>query len=125
MKQRILMMGLILCILLQVPAQAAITRGTGFTPTLSFDGTTANCSIYVRGSSPADKISVTLELKHGNTCIGYWEESSTYFAVINGDATVVKGQFYELIATVSINGELQASVPASGTCRQEALFKQF
>lgn len=117
MKQRILMVGLILYILLQVPAQAAITRGSGFTPTLSFNGTTANCSIYVRGSSPTDKISVTLELKHGNTCIGYWEDSSTYFAVINESAPVVKGQFYELTTTVSINGVLQASTPASGTCK--------
>lgn len=117
MKRRIFIVGLILCIIFQVPAQAASTRLAAFAPTLSFDGTTANCSIYVRGSKPTDEISVTLELKHGNTCIGHWVDSSTYYVVINESATVVKGQFYELTATVSINGVLQASVPDSGICR--------
>lgn len=123
MKLRTLTMGLILAILLQAPVQAVSPRVDSFAPTLTFDGTTANCSIYVRGKS-TDKISVTLELWRGEERVGYWTDSSTSYVAMDESATVVKGQFYELTATVSINGVLKASVPASGTCKQEVLSEQ-
>ena len=116
MKLRTLTMGLILAILRQVPVQAVSPRVNSFAPTLTFDGPTANCSIYVRGKT-TDRISVTLELWCGEKRVGYWTDSSTSYVAMDKSATVVKGEFYELTATVSINGALQASVPTSGTCK--------
>lgn len=118
MKLRTLAMGFLLVFLLQIPVQAAVSpRVSAFAPSLSFDGTTAHCSIYARASKQTDKISVTLELKHGSTSVGYWSESSTSYVIIDESVTVVKGQSYVLTATVTINGVPQASVPISGTCK--------
>lgn len=116
MKLRTLTVGLIFAFLLQIPAYAMTPRVNSFAPLLTFDGTTANCSIYVRGKS-TDEISVSLELCSGGKRVGYWEDSDTSYVAIAKTATAVKGQSYELTATVSINGVLQASVPASGTCK--------
>lgn len=115
MKLRKFTMALVLVILLQIPAQAISPRVNSFAPTLIFNGTTANCSIYVRGKS-TDKISVTLELRGGGKRIGYWTDSNTSYVAMDESATVVKGQSYTLTATVIINEELQASVPVSGIC---------
>lgn len=116
MKLRTLTIGLIFVFLLQIPAYAIEPRVNSYAPSLTFEGTTANCSIYVRGKS-TDVISVSLELCNGGKRIGYWEDSRTSYAVIDESAAVTKGQTYELTATVSINGVLQSSVPISKTCR--------
>ena len=116
MKRRISILALLLILTLQIPAHAISARTDFFSPSLTFNGTTANCSIYARGAS-TDKVSVTLELRGEEGRVGYWADTDIERVVINESATVIKGHSYELIATVYINGVLQASVPVYGTCK--------
>ena len=115
MKRCTSILALILILALQMPVQAISPRVNFFSPSLSFDGTTAKCSIYARGA-PTDEISVALELRGPSGRVGYWTNSDTERVVINESATVVRGQTYELTATVRINGKWAASAPVSGTC---------
>lgn len=117
MKRCTSILALILILTLQMPAQAISTRTNFFAPSLSFDGTTAKCSIFAQAAT-TDKVDVTLELRGEEGRVGYWTATSDRGrAVINETATAIKGHSYELIATVYINGVLQASVPVYGTCK--------
>lgn len=115
MKTRNVLLFFAMFILLTTQANAASTR-TLLAPTLTFDGTTAKCSIFVAGTAPSDEVSATLQLWKGNTCIATWKKESTTYLFINETATVEKGKTYKLTVDISINGIPQATVPITGTC---------
>lgn len=115
MKTRNVLLFFAVLFLLTTQANAASTR-TLLAPSLSFDGTTANCSIFVAGTAPSDEVSATLQLWKGNICIAAWKQESTTYVSIKETATVEKGETYTLTVDISINGVPQATVPVSRTC---------
>lgn len=119
MKRRTFCIALILIVMMQIPAQALSERAYMFTPSLSFKGTTAYCSIFVPCSNTTDEVSVVLTLWRGQEIIDSWSDASTSnqrYAMVNEETTVVKGQTYELVADIRVNGKLVASTTMSGTC---------
>ena len=78
------------------------------TPTLSFSGTTANCSVSI--TEIGKPINATLQLWHGNTLIKSWSGNGTNHLIISGTCKVMRGQSYTLKASGTING-----LPFTGT----------
>lgn len=116
MKKRWFILILIVTVLLVVPAQATTSRIMQLTPTLTFDGTTANCAFTVSGNTPMDDISIVLKLWRGNTCLATWEDSGIGYVHMSETETVAKGYLYQLTADVTINGKDQPQVSVSARC---------
>lgn len=117
MKKKILIISLVLMLLISIPAQAAVTRIVGNTPTLTISGTTASCSVKVYGKNANDSISVTMKLWDGNECIRTWTGSGTLMVSLSKTATVTKGHSYTLTVDAVIAGVSQPRTSAYGTCR--------
>ena len=115
MKKQSVLLFVAMFFLLSTQVNAASTR-TVLSPTLTFDGTTAKCSIFVVGYASNDVVSATLKLWHGNTFIETWEDEATTFLSMSKTATVTKGETYKLTVDISINGVPQATVPVTRTC---------
>ena len=88
---------LVLILILSLSANAAEPRMSEIIPTLSFDGTTANCSVAI--TSPGKDIEATITLWPGNGVIGSWPESGSTAVFISGSTEVTKGEEYVLRAT--------------------------
>lgn len=95
--------------------QAAQARAGG-TPILSFNGTTAVCSVTCQGSKTTDKIEATLTLYQGSTYVDSWSGSGTRKVTLSGECKVQSGKTYRLEVAYSINGVDQPSVSTTGTC---------
>ena len=106
MKKRVLAFLVIFVLLLSAPAHAVSARSS-IVPVLTFDGTTANCSVSATGTLYTDKVSVVLKLWQGSNCIATWDDEKTYYVAISKSVTVKKGQSYMLTADVAINGVSQ------------------
>lgn len=116
-KKRAIVFAAIFVLLLSTQAYAITARST-FAPVLTFDGTTAKCSVSVTGTLYSDKVSVVLKLWQGSECIATWDDEQTYYVAISKSTTVKRGQSYMLTADVTINGVSQPTTD-SGThiCR--------
>lgn len=115
MKKRCLTLLLVLSVLLtaSVPVMARSAEGT---PVLTFDGTTAKCSISIVGDSKDDEISITLKLWRGSTCLATWKDSGTLYLSMSETKIVTKGHTYKLTADITINGEPQPQRETSAYC---------
>lgn len=117
-KKRILAMSLVLVMLLCTVVQAAgPMKAPLATPTLSFSGTTATCTANVRGNNASDRLSVTMKLWNGNTCLKTWTASGTGNLRMSKTATVSKGKTYKMTVDYTVNGVKQTQQFATGTCR--------
>lgn len=116
MKKRIVSILLATAILsaLGVTSAAATPRATSYKPTLSFDGTTANCSITIM--SIGDPITATLELWQGSTRVASWSDSATSRLIISEECSVTKGQTYTLKVSGTIDGVFFTGTPITETC---------
>lgn len=116
MKRKIVAVILILTMLvaLGTNASAAEPRTTRVIPTLSFNGTTAECQVTV--TAVGKKIVATLELWNGDVLVDSWDGSASTRLVINGSCTVVKGQTYTLKVSGTIAGEAFEGTPVSAKC---------
>lgn len=83
-------------------------------PSLSFDGTTANCKVIIINAG-AD-IKATLELWNGSSLIGSWYDEGTSTLTIKGSCRVTKGVTYTLKVKGTVNGVSFSSTPLSRTC---------
>ena len=113
MKKRVVAMVLVLLFALSMTAYAAESRASGYTPNLTFDGTTANCKVLI--SEPGAEIEVTLTLYRTLSRIGSWSASGTSYVVINEECEVKNGLEYRLVATGTIDG-IPFSKEVAGTC---------
>ena len=86
-------------------AAAAEPRTNEWTPSLSFDGTTANC--YFSVIALGKPITATLELWRGNTCVVTWTNSATSRLIMDKTCKVNSG---------TIDGVAFTGIPVSGTC---------
>lgn len=105
----------LISILLVSTAYAAVPRRAS-APSLSFSGTTANCSASCYGNSSQDTVSVTLTLYQGNTYVDSWSGSGKYHVSVSGSCGVQSGKSYKLTLDYSINGVKQTSVSTSKVC---------
>lgn len=115
MKRRIVPFVLVLILAISLCTTAfAAARAVTVIPTLSFSGTTANCS--VNATKLGKEISLTLELWCGKTLIDSWSDSATSRLTISESHRVVSGKTYTLKVTGTIGGEAISSTPVTGTC---------
>lgn len=86
---------------------------------LSFNGTTANCSIDIYGSSSVTSITevnITLTDSHGNS-VGSWNNLSSTeqdFSFFRSVSNLTKGEQYTLSFTAKVNTN-NSSEPVSGS----------
>lgn len=116
MKKRVLALTLIVVMLLTMTAQAVSPRAVTNKPSLTFSGTTANCSVVVRADSTSDEISVTMKLWIGSRCIAIWSDSGNGYVYISKTADAASGVTYTLTADVTINGVARPQVSVSERC---------
>ena len=114
MKRRLMGTIAVLCLLLSATANAVQMRSLRPTLSLSFSGTTANCSATV--TDAGKELDVTLELWHGDKLVDSWPASGTGMVSVKGSCGVVKGETYTLIVTGTADGKAFSSAPFSKTC---------
>ena len=85
-------------------------------PQLSFTGTTANCAVTVVGNTTSEHIEVEMKLMHGSTCIDSWYTDGYGYVVMKEYASVTKGQTYELVVAVTVDGVSRTPVSVDHTC---------
>ena len=117
MKKRTLIFVLLAVILVSIPAGSANARSVRCVPSLSFEGTTAVCSIFVKANSASDKIELEMKLWEGTKCIKTWNGEGTSSMTFEKSKTVTKGKTYKLTVDVTINGTEIPTASASGTCK--------
>lgn len=116
MKKRFLSMMLVIALLLSIAgsAYAAEPRSSGVTPSLTFTGTTANCSVTVM--RPGVDIEITMTLYRELSVIASWSGSGSSVVKLSKTAEVKNGLEYRLVVTGTINGVPFTSAPVYGTC---------
>lgn len=108
-----IMATLLVCMVLCGTVHAAEPR-IAFMPTLSFTGTTANCSVDVYALG--QQITVVLELRDEDGVVATWRESGEDYVSINRQASVVSGETYTLEASGTIGGVAFDKALTSKTC---------
>ena len=116
MAKRIASVALALLMILSISATAVSTRTADVQPTLTFQGTTAKCSLTVYGDNGNDRISATIELRQGNTVVDSWSTSGSGWINWSGSASVTRGRTYTLVINVTINGTEYSPISISRTC---------
>lgn len=117
MKKHIFPLVLICILSLGIVAKAQETRTSYFVPTLTFSGTTAECSAICVGNKSTDRVTATLTLYDEDSTLDSWTASGTYRVVPNGTCKVDKGKTYTLVLTWAINGVPQPQTSTSKACQ--------
>ena len=97
-------------------AYAASARAASVVPRISFNGTTASCTVFIAADRPTDNIDAVIKLWQGNQCLKTWERSSVGDLAFSGKATVSKGKTYQLTVDVTLAGKKQPRFSVKGTC---------
>ncbi len=106
---------IVLCIVLALSCAAfAAEMVTRAKVTLSFSGTTANCSGSV--TDAGKYIDATLELLQGSTSIDSWSMSGTSAVSVSDTATVSHGVTYTLRISGTSGGVSFTPVEVTKTC---------
>ena len=116
MNKRIFSVLLAIMLLLAISANAnAAVKSVRSSLSLSFSGSTANCSAVVRESGK--QINVTMDLWHGSTLLASWTGSGTNYAIASGSySSVQSGETYTLNAYGTASGTPFTVTPISRTC---------
>ena len=116
MRKRVLALTLALVFVLGISAQAVQPRYAQITPSISFTGTTAKCTVSVRASNDTDKIAITAKLYRGGTLLATWTKSGTGSVTLSEKTTVTKNFSYTLESNVTSNGVKQSVSPVTKAC---------
>ena len=118
MKTRICALSAALILMLSMSVSALSPLSDTFSPSLSFDGTTAICEIDIWGNSSSDKISVTVKLWHGNTCLKTWTQSDTQYLFFSEEYSneIEAGERYRMMVSYTIAGKTYPTVSVYATC---------
>ena len=108
----------IMCAFLELLSSTAhaATRAAAVVPRISFNGTTASCTVFVAADRPTDDIEAVIKLWQGSKCIETWEASSVGDLAFSGTATVSRGKTYQLTVDVTLEGKAQPRFSVKGTC---------
>lgn len=115
MHRRIISMviAVMLILSLSVPVFAE-ARINAVTPTISFSGTTANCSVTI---SAIDKnINANLELWCNGSMVNSWSGRGQSLVIINGSHYGISGREYIVKVTGTIGSETISCYPVSAVC---------
>ena len=115
MKKIAFVLAIILALSVPLTVSAA-TYALTIKPQIAFSGTTATCEVTVVGNTMSDYIEVEMKLMHGNTCLATWYKDGYGYVNLEKTATVVVGQTYEVVVTVTMNDISHTPVSQSGTC---------
>lgn len=111
------MIFLALTMLLGITAQASgPIKSPEARPILSFDRTTAICTVYIRGNSSTDTIKATVKLLSGLKCLAEWKSESIGSVKIKESHHVSKGRTYKLTVDYTVNGIKQPQSSVTRTC---------
>lgn len=116
MYKRALGLLVVLVLVLGIAAQAAEMRAPTTRVSLTFSGTTANCSAQVQTDKTTDTVSGFLTLVNGPRVIATWPVRGNGIVKVNKTASVESGKTYVLTLTYSINGGEQKTAGTSKTC---------
>lgn len=108
MKKTLIIAVVVILVISMVPLQAfaATPKTTGILPGLTFNGTTATCSLMVSAEA-GDEISAVITLKRGSTNVKTWTASGVRTLSFADTVSVSRNTTYTLTADVSINGIAQ------------------
>lgn len=117
MKKTLIPIILVLVLIGTIPlsVSAVEPKATAIIPGLSFNGTTAICTLTVSADS-TDSIYATIKLWNGNTCVKTWYKSATEILSFRDTTTVSRNTTYTLTADVLINNVSQPQASTSRTC---------
>ena len=104
------------CVFLLCVSVCAVEPRISGQPVLTFNGTTANCSVTCVGEDIDDLVEVTLTLYQGNTVVDSWSSSGTYRVYVEGECTVSRGKSYSLELSWLLTGQNQGTTTATKTC---------
>lgn len=117
MKKRVFAMILVLAVALSLTAIAVEPRAVSAYPSLSFSGKTAICELDVTGVSTSSKVSATIMLYEGSTCVDTWYASSTgALSFSETHANCTSGTTYKLMVSVVVDGRVVSTSPKTATC---------
>ena len=116
MKKRFFPILFVFLMVFSSTAHAASTRAASVVPRISFDGTTASCTVFIAADRPTDDIDAVIKLWQGSRCIETWEESSVGDLAFSGKVTVSKGKTYRLTVDVTLEGKAHPRFSVEGTC---------
>ncbi len=116
MKKRMIPMAVLFMFMLSISAQAVQLRAIRSTPSLTFSGTTATCSVDCKSGNSTDRLSVTLTLWQESTWVDSWTSSGTGRVLISEQCIAKSGKDYKLVLSYTVNGQAQSSVSVTGTC---------
>lgn len=116
MKKKLYLLATLVLLILSmcINASAAETRLITAKPTLTFNGTTAYCSVTI--TAAGKDIDATMELWRGNTLVDSWSNDGTTVVQITGNCAVTKGAAYTLTVTGTVGGETISAIPVTKTC---------
>lgn len=97
MKKHMVSAVLLLIMMLSLSAQAAEMRVITASPYLTFNENTATCMADCKSTNPSDKVSATLTLYQGSTCVTSWSGSGNGRVIISKSCTVKSGMEYKLV----------------------------
>lgn len=96
MKKNIIMLLTLFAFMVSVVSVHAAPRTISIKPSISFDGTTAKCSVSVVADKMSDSVSATLVLWDGSKVIDSWTAAGTGYLLFSDTAQVVEGRRYTL-----------------------------
>lgn len=114
MKKKVLLFALLFLFFIPVDANATTARIVTIDPRLDFDGTTANCYVFIY--EPSADISATIKLWQSGTCIATWTAKGTGLVEFSDTTSVTKGKSYTLTVDAIIDGVKKPRKSTSGTC---------
>lgn len=114
MKKRIMLLTVALIFLFVLNASGIESRVSTVTPRLTFEGTTAKCSVAIVDSGK--EIDATMSLWRGNAKVGSWSGTGQSFLSLSEECTVAKGKEYTLKVSGTIGGVSFQSTPITKTC---------
>ena len=95
-----------------------IRNGKRRSADLSFNVTTATCSVYVRPEKASDTVEVSVQLLCGNTIVAEWDGmTGTGVFSFEETASVKKRKTYTMKTTCSINGKTYPIADVTKKCK--------
>ena len=107
MKKCSFMLAAAILFLTAMPVQAVAPWTTSVSPTISFNESTATCSVRIQLDDPSDEIEITVKFWYGNLCLRTWTASGCGALVFSETTAATKGRTYRLTVDSYINGVKQ------------------
>lgn len=119
MKRHFCILAAVFLLVLTVTAGAVEMRLATPVPKLTFSGTTATCAVNIRSDSNSDKISATVKLWDGSTCLKTWADSDTGILPFSKTHSkdIQAGKTYQMTVDYTIAGKSYPQLSTSAVCR--------